>query len=130
VIGILIFTHGELGSILKVEAERLTGEQQLIQCARLNTEESLETVTARIQVQIKNLDEGNGVLVLVDVVGGTPWNIAGKLQRHTPQHKIRRIGGGGLPLFIKAFQEYKNITDLDEWVTSLVAYNLSRMKAH
>tara|TARA_B100000029_G_C17179312_1_gene816349 strand:- start:292 stop:684 length:393 start_codon:yes stop_codon:yes gene_type:complete len=129
-IGILIFTHGDLGSTLKAEAERLTGEQEEVQCARLHPEETIEALTNRIEGLVNSLDKGSGVLVLVDVVGGTPWNISGKLRRNTSSRKIRCIGGGGLPLFIKAFQEYKNITDLEEWAESLVEYSLSRMKAH
>ncbi|MCA9562289.1 MAG: hypothetical protein KC561_02310 [Myxococcales bacterium] len=124
-IGVLIFTHGGLCDVLRVEAERLSGRRDLVRCMSMRDGESLDSLLDRVRIVVSELDRGEGVLGVVDVVGGTPWNVLGALQRE--QLPLRRIGGGGMPLVIKALQDHGEHHNLDEWVADLADYAHSRL---
>ena len=124
-IGVLVFTHGDLCSLLRGEAERLIGSRDLVDCLSLRQDETIDELTARCSETVTAIDQGLGVLVLVDVVGGTPWNVAGRLKRGG--HRIRRIGGVGLPVFIKALSDRGEHKDLDTWADELVQYAKSHV---
>lgn len=124
-IGVLVFTHGDLCSVLRTEAERLIGPRDLVGCLSLRHDETVDDLTVRLEYTVNEIDRGHGVLVLVDVVGGTPWNVAGRLQKSGL--RIRRIGGVGLPVFIKALSDRGEHTDLDSWADDLVQYAISHV---
>ena len=126
-IGVLVFTHGRLCAVLTEEVERLTGVRPYVACLSMQAEETIEQLIDRLVQTIDAIDQGNGVLVLVDVVGGTPWNVVGRLQKKGSP--IRRIGGAGMPGFIKALSDRGEHTDLDAWVDELVQYSRSHVSA-
>ncbi len=127
-IGVLIFTHGKLCEILRDEAERLTGDRDLVRCLAMRDGETMEELIQRADDSVEELDRGEGVLVLVDVVGGTPWNVAGILQRREG-YTIRRVGGGGMPIVIKALTDHGEHHDLDTWAESLALYASTHVTA-
>ena len=125
-IGVLLFTHGRLCTVLRAEAERLSGHRDMVRCISMLEGETLEELTDRVASIVEELDHGQGVLAVVDVVGGTPWNVVGALKARN-QHRLRRIGGGGMPLVIKALQDHGEHTNVDEWVEDLANYAHSRL---
>lgn len=127
-IGVLIFTHGDLCNILRIEAQRLTGDREQVRCVSMHDGESLDELTARVRDVFCELDQGDGVLALVDVVGGTPWNVCGQI-RSDGAIRIQRVGGGGMPLIIKALLDHGEHTDLDTWAQELAVYATSRVAA-
>jgi len=127
-IGVLIFTHGHLCDVLRDEAERLSGHRELVRWVAMEEEETHDELLARVSGVVEELNAGEGVLALVDVVGGTPWNICGEIGQQT-ELSVRRIGGGGMPLFIKALQDHGEHHDLDAWATELAEYAHARLKA-
>lgn len=126
-IGILIFTHGRLCMALRQEAERIAGHRDLVRCLSMREGETYEDLAARVAETVAAIDDGDGVLAVCDVAGGTPWNVCGQLR--DGEHHIRRVGGGGMPLLIKALQDRGEHTELDTWADELVRYALSRTRS-
>ncbi|MBN1947806.1 MAG: hypothetical protein JW797_19220 [Bradymonadales bacterium] len=120
-IGIFIFTHGELCSILRREAERLTGNRQQVDCLCMSQAEPIDTLIERVEQAIRQVDCGQGVIAFIDVAGGTPWNVIGHLKEKKGM-RIRRISGAGIPVIIKALQDRGEHQDLDPWADELIQY--------
>ena len=127
-IGVLIFTHGQLSDVLRAEAERLSGHRDRVCCLSMTDNEGHDVLRGRVLEAVKALDDGHGVMALVDVVGGTPWNLCGEIAQ-TTGHAIRRIGGGGIPLVIKALQDHGEHHDLDAWSAELEEYAHNRLRS-
>jgi mannose/fructose-specific phosphotransferase system component IIA len=126
-IGILIFTHGRLCMALRQEAERIAGHRDQVRCLSMSEGETYEDLAVRVSETVAAIDDGDGVLAVCDVAGGTPWNICGQLSDGT--HRIRRVGGGGMPLLIKALQDRGEHTELDAWADELLRYAMSRTRS-
>jgi PTS system mannose-specific IIA component len=127
-IGILIFTHGSLCRALREGAERLTGERPFTSCLSIRKAEPLDNLVRRVDSTLNHLDSGKGVLVFVDVTGGTPWNVIGRIRSDGSRH-LRLLSGTGIPVFIKALQDRGEHGDLDAWVEELAHYAASGVKA-
>jgi N-acetylgalactosamine PTS system EIIA component len=125
-IGILIFTHGDLCTVMLDEAQRLSGRREQVRCLKLEPGESIEELTARVDDVVRALDLGCGVLAICDVAGGTPWNVCGRLRADQHRH-LRRLGGVSMPVLIKALQDHGEHTDLDAWVEALTKYGATHV---
>ena len=103
-VGILIIAHGELGEAMISCATFVLG-------ARPARVESLSTaggdpeaLLARARGAIARLDDGAGVLVLTDMLGGTPSNVAG---RTVEPGRVEAIAGLSLPMLLRLIT-YRN----------------------
>jgi PTS system mannose-specific IIA component len=97
--GIVVATHGEFGKELVGTLRMILGENEGIQALALHPAESLETFKEKLEVSLKKVDPKNhGALVLVDMVGGTPFNVA-LLTAQT--RKLQIVTGVNLPMLIK-----------------------------
>lgn len=104
-VGILIVAHGSLGdSLLHCAAHVLGGPPVLIRQIGVTTADDPATVVAQGRELVKLLDEGDGVLVLTDVYGATPGNIAARLLE---PGKVEGIAGVSLPMLVRALT-YRN----------------------
>ena len=101
-IGIVLATHGELGRALIGAMEMIVGAQPLIAALSLQIADSLEDATSRLQVALDSADEGDGVLVLTDMLGGTPSNIC--LALIGGPRPVEVVSGASLPMLLKAVQ--------------------------
>ena len=80
-IGILMASHGDMCEHMLRSAEMITGKIVQAEAVPLLVGESPRTYERRLREAIDRLDTGDGVVVLVDVLGGTPYNTAGALAR-------------------------------------------------
>ena len=98
-VGILLVTHGDIGSALLQTAIEVLGVCPLSTCV-LSAPPGCdpEKIYSEAREAIKDLDSGDGVLVLTDLYGSTPSNIACKLQ---PRSHVRVISGLNLPMLIR-----------------------------
>lgn len=97
--GIVVATHGEFGKELVGTLRMILGENEGVQALALHPSESLETFKEKLEAVLKKVDPKNhGVLVLVDMVGGTPFNVS-LLTAQT--HKLQIVTGVNLPMLIK-----------------------------
>jgi len=104
-VGILIVAHGTLGESLIHCATHVMGARpsQLMQIG-VTTRDDPAVVWPQALRLVKQLDQGSGVLVLTDVYGATPGNIAARLL--TPG-RVEGIAGVNLPMLVRALT-YRN----------------------
>ena len=97
-IGALVVTHGHLGRELVAAAEMIVGDTSRIQAVPIGWHDDVNDVRKDIEKRIGEVDVGAGVLILTDMFGGTPSNIA--FSFHDPGH-IDVVTGVNLPMIIK-----------------------------
>ena len=97
-IGIIIVTHGNLALELKSAMEHILGIQKNIEIISIKSDDDLEIKKSALEESIKKVDEENGVIILTDMFGGIPSNLAISLLKIG---KIEIISGVNLPMLIK-----------------------------
>ncbi len=97
-IGALVVTHGHLGHELVAAAEMIVGEISHIQAVSIGWHDDVNDARKDIEKRIAEVENGHGVLVLTDMFGGTPSNIA--FSFHDPG-KVDVVTGVNLPMIIK-----------------------------
>ncbi len=98
-VGVLLITHGKLGDELLTTAEGMLGICPLqTKVLSVSGDVDLEAMQAQATEACKKLNAGDGVLVLTDIYGSTPSNIANKLL-DLPDTTV--IAGVNLPMLIR-----------------------------
>lgn len=97
-IGIIVVTHGALGSELIAVAEHVVGKQQAVISVAIGPEDDIEARRNEIITKVKDVDAGNGVAILTDMFGGTPSNLAISVMQ---PGKVEVIAGVNVPMLIK-----------------------------
>jgi mannose PTS system EIIA component len=97
-IGALVVTHGHLGQELVAAAEMIVGEISHIKAVTIGWHDDVNDAQSEIEKHISEVESGNGVLILTDMFGGTPSNIA--LSFHNPG-TVDILTGVNLPMIIK-----------------------------
>lgn len=97
-IGIVIVTHGRLAEEFISVLEHVVGPQKGIAAVCMMPDDDLEAKRQEILAKVKDVDTGKGVLLLTDMFGGTPSNLAISA---IEDKKIEAIAGINLPLLIK-----------------------------
>lgn len=97
-IGLVLVTHGRLAEELRAAMEHVVGPQQAVATVCIFPEDLMETRREDIRASIGAVDQGDGVVVLTDILGGTPSNLAFQLCDH---RKVEVIAGVNLPLLVK-----------------------------
>lgn len=101
-IGVMLATHGELGMALIAAMEMILGRQERVTALSLQIADSIEDATGRLQAALEAADAGRGVLVLTDMLGGTPSNLCLALLGGT--RPVEVVSGANLPMLLKAVQ--------------------------
>jgi mannose PTS system EIIA component len=97
-IGALVVTHGHLGQELVAAAEMIVGEISHIKAVSIGWHDDVNDARKDIEKRLAEVESGSGVLILTDMFGGTPSNIA--LSFHDPG-KVDVVTGVNLPMIIK-----------------------------
>lgn len=111
-VGLLLLSHGEFSKYLLESASMLAGEAEQCKAVCLNKGESPQAFEKRVRNTLEEIDTGDGIIALVDMLGGTPYNTIGSLSR---DYKIQIITGMNMPLIIYLTLERcenSDITDL------------------
>jgi PTS system mannose-specific IIA component len=93
-----VVSHGHLAQELVAAAEMIVGEVAQIQAVSIGWHDDVNDAKKEIERRIAEVDSGGGVLILTDMFGGTPSNIA--FSFHDPG-KVDVITGVNLPMIIK-----------------------------
>lgn len=100
-VGILLITHPGVGSALLHTATRILGACPLqTKCLEIPSDAATEPLLAQAAEHLAALDSGHGVLVLTDIYGATPSNIAKQL---TDTGRVGMVSGINLPMLIRVF---------------------------
>jgi len=97
-IGLVLVTHGRLAEEFVVAMEHVVGKQEQIASICIGPEDDMEGRRADIAAAIKGVDAGRGVIVLSDLFGGTPSNLAISLME---AGRVEVIAGINLPMLIR-----------------------------
>jgi PTS system mannose-specific IIA component len=97
-IGLVIITHGELAKSFVLSLELIAGPQQNIETVCIKTDDDMDQQRTNILKAIKNVDQNKGVILLTDLFGGTPSNLALSI---LGLENIEVIGGVNLPMLLK-----------------------------
>ncbi len=97
-IGLVIVTHGNLGKEFIKVTEHVVGQQDQIESIGILANDNVLNRRDELLSAIKNVDKGDGVIVLTDMFGGTPSNLAISV---TDNKNIEVLAGVNLPTLIK-----------------------------
>jgi len=97
-VGILVITHGNLGSELVKAAELIKGELQDVLAISVDAKKGVGDLKKEITTAIRKVDSGSGVLILTDLFGGTPSNISLSFLK---EEKVEVVTGVNLPMMLK-----------------------------
>jgi PTS system mannose-specific IIA component len=97
-IGLVLVTHGRLAEEFVTAMEHVVGKQERIETICIGPEDDMEERRADIAKAIGEVDDGRGVIVLTDLFGGTPSNLAISLMQ---PGKVEVIAGINLPMLIR-----------------------------
>jgi PTS system mannose-specific IIA component len=97
-IGVVLVTHGRLADELKAATEHVVGPQTLFKTVCIGPQDDMEARRDEILDAIKAVDVGDGVILLTDMFGGTPSNLAISAMG---SGKVEVIAGVNLPMLIK-----------------------------
>lgn len=114
-VGLLLVTHNDLGAALFDTATRmLAGCPLPAKILKVSETSDLDVLIRQSQHLVEGLDQGDGVLVLTDMYGSTPANIATRLRR---DNQVAVIAGINLPMLVRAFNyPYLDLSALAEKV--------------
>lgn len=115
-ISVLVITHGKMAEGIAHSVELIMGKQVQFSVLGLFENDSIEAFKDRVYEQIVALDRGDGVLVLVDLYGASPFNSAGaNLTRlQAEHHVVRIISGVNLPMVLETMNARNYMATLDE----------------
>ncbi|MBK8631578.1 MAG: PTS sugar transporter subunit IIA [Sphingomonadales bacterium] len=97
-IGLVLVTHGELATEFVTAMEHVVGPQESVRAICIGPEDDMELRRANIAAAIAAVDGGTGVVVLTDLFGGTPSNLAISLLQ---TGHVEVIAGINLPMLIR-----------------------------
>jgi mannose PTS system EIIA component len=97
-IGVVVVTHGQLATELVNAAETIVGDMPAFTAVSIGWHEDTEDARHEIEQAVVRVDKGSGVLILTDMFGGTPSNLA---MTFLVQGKLEVITGVNLPMLIK-----------------------------
>jgi len=99
VIGILIVTHGEIGtSMLSSASQILGGAQQQVATLSVWRHDDPDDLVLRARELLEQIDSGEGVLVLTDIFGATPGNVVSRLLE---DGRVEGVSGVSLPMLLR-----------------------------
>jgi PTS system mannose-specific IIA component len=106
-IGGVIITHGNLANELLAAAQTVVGELNHLAAVSIGWNDEVETAKDQISRAIKSVSNGNGVLLLTDMFGGTPTNISAMF---IVENEVEIVTGVNLPMVIKIASQHKEMS--------------------
>ena len=97
-IGVILVTHGRLAEEFVHAMEHVVGKQDALATVCIGPNDDMEARREEIAAAIRNVDSGKGAVILTDLFGGTPSNLAISLLQ--PGH-TEVIAGINLPMLIR-----------------------------
>ena len=113
-IGLVLVTHGALATKFVVAMEHVVGPQQQIETICIGPEDDMEMRRADIANAVARVNDGTGVILLTDLFGGTPSNLAISLLK---AGEIEVIAGINLPMLIR-LESARKVMDVRQAVAA------------
>jgi PTS system mannose-specific IIA component len=97
-IGLVLVTHGGLATEFRIAMEHVVGPQEAIEAICIGPDDDMESRRADIAAAVERVNDGAGVILLTDLFGGTPSNLAISL---LDAGRVEVIAGINLPMLIR-----------------------------
>jgi PTS system mannose-specific IIA component len=97
-IGVVLVTHGRLAKEFVGALEHVVGPQDQMVAICIESDDDIESCRSEILVAVAEADTGDGVILLTDMFGGTPSNLAISVME---QANVEVVAGINLPMLIK-----------------------------
>jgi mannose PTS system EIIA component len=97
-IGLVIVTHGRLAEEFIHAMEHVVGKQAQIEAINIGPDDRMDSRRTDIASAVGRVDSGEGVIILTDMFGGTPSNLAISLLQ---EGKVEVVAGLNLPMLVK-----------------------------
>ena len=97
-IGMILVTHGKLAEEFVAAMQHVVGRQDAVRTVCIGPNDDMEVRRSEIAEAIDQVDSGTGVIILTDLFGGTPSNLAISLMQ---KGKVEVIAGINLPMLIR-----------------------------
>ena len=118
-VGVIVVTHCHLAEEMICAARLVVGEElKQFQSVSIDPKEGSEEIRDKIIAAIRKVDDGQGILILTDMYGGTPSNIS---LSFLEDKKIEVITGVNLPMLLK-LATYQNDMDLEALAAFITDY--------
>ncbi|MGH9465305.1 MAG: PTS sugar transporter subunit IIA [Thermoanaerobaculia bacterium] len=125
----LILSHGGLASELLAAARTIVGELPGFAALSLDWEDSFEAARAKTAAALAALDSSRGVLILTDIYGGTPFNVAASLR---DAGRVEVLAGVNLPMVVRLAcggLATASVAELAEWIVEKSRGGICRAQA-
>lgn len=109
-LGLVLVTHGRLAEEFVTAMEHVVGAQRAIATVCIGPNDNMEARRSEIAAAIKKVDGGRGVIILTDLFGGTPSNLAISLME---SGRFEVIAGINLPMLIRLESARKSMSVQD-----------------
>lgn len=106
-IGLVLVTHGRLAAEFIHAVEHVVGKQDQIEGVCIGPEDKMEMRRSDIEAAAKRVNSGTGVIILTDMFGGTPSNLAISL---LDEGSVEVVAGLNLPMLVKLCRIRKDYT--------------------
>jgi mannose PTS system EIIA component len=113
-IGLVLVTHGQLATEFRSALEHVVGPQKQIEPITIGPDDNVEQRRHDIIEAVKKVDTGQGVIILTDMFGGTPSNLAISVMSRP---MVEVLAGINLPMLVK-LAKVRNEATLSEAVTA------------
>lgn len=106
-VGVLVVTHGVFGRELINALSLITGHYDKCEALTLEKDDDVTELGDKVQQKISELDDGDGVIVLVDLLGGSPFNVSVRcLQRDN----VELVTGVNLPMLLQTLESRDSVS--------------------
>ncbi|HWT31882.1 MAG TPA: PTS sugar transporter subunit IIA [Propylenella sp.] len=97
-IGLVLVTHGQLATEFRAALEHVVGQQEALETVSIGPEDDMEERRRDIVSAVNRVNDGSGVILLTDMFGGTPSNLAISVME---AGRVEVLAGVNLPMLIK-----------------------------
>jgi len=97
-IGVVIVTHGNLACEFRAALEHVVGPQEQVETISIGPDDDLDARRADMLAALSKVDSGDGVVVLTDMFGGSPSNLAISAMEKAD---VEVVAGVNLPMLVK-----------------------------
>jgi mannose PTS system EIIA component len=107
-ISIVVVTHGNMAEGLLHAARMIIGEIPVVTAVSLQENQGITGLEVDLQNAIQSVDQGQGVLILVDMLGASPFNFSAKVAGNDPDIEV--VTGVNLPMLLETLIQRDDLT--------------------
>lgn len=98
-VGIVVVSHGNMAEGMIDAARMIVGQMEGVTTVSLKESDAVEDLMGRIEIAVNEVDQGEGILILVDAFGASPFNASARLA--LGRKNIEIISGMNLPMLLE-----------------------------